>query len=155
MSINVMLIYRDSDGDEKEKERNFSDKEEFFRWWMNMIDTTNGGRYFLTEYCFPDEPEELQPGEQIAYIPEHAHGDVFHKDVQFGFVTKKMKDDLGWFCRYWLNKKYWKDFVFPELRTVANSEGTDRRHLVRYASVPQSIVDVWMKKHYPDGEFVE
>jgi len=97
----------------------------------------------------------LKPGTQIAYVPNHVKGDVNHKDVQFGFIAKKMNGDLGWFCRYWLNKKYWKDPAFPELRTVANSEGTDERNLVQHISVPQPIVDAWMKKHYINGEFVE
>ena len=26
-------------------------------------------------------------GQQIAYVPTHANGDINHRDVQFGFVT--------------------------------------------------------------------
>jgi hypothetical protein len=65
----------------------------------------------------------LMRGDQIAYIPMHANGDITHKDVQFGFVTTNSPTLKAAYCRYWLS-------VDPEsknclvLRTKANSELT-------------------------------
>lgn len=31
--------------------------------------------------------DEFKRGDQVAYIPDHAYGDIEHPDVEFGFVT--------------------------------------------------------------------
>lgn len=71
-------------------------------------------------------------GEQIAYIPLHADGDIEHPDVEFGFVTSQRGDTV--FCRYWRH-----DLL--DLRTKANSEGTPVEMLVRRTSVPSMRVE--------------
>lgn len=79
------------------------------------------------------------PGTQIAYIPLHACGDINHKDVQFGFVTKQVEG--GHFCRYWLSGKEGLD-----LRTRANSELTPNECLRKHQSVQQAVVVGWLAK---------
>lgn len=59
---------------------------------------------------------QIKPGMQIAYIPNHAEGDINHKDVEVGFVTSITEN--GAFCRYWSKHNP------GELRTKANSELT-------------------------------
>lgn len=71
-------------------------------------------------------------GDQIAYIPLHADGDITHKDVEFGFVTSVRDDTV--FCRYW---NRW----LGALRTLANSEATPIDRLVHHESVSQQRVD--------------
>jgi hypothetical protein len=65
----------------------------------------------------------LEAGNQIAYIPMHANGDINHKDVQFGFVTSNRISRKAAFCRYWhsVDPKNKNCLV---LRTRANSELT-------------------------------
>lgn len=74
----------------------------------------------------------FRPGEQIAYIPLHADGDIEHPDVEFGFVTSQRGDTV--FCRYWRG-----DLL--DLRTKANSEGTPVEMVVRHEIVPQMRVE--------------
>lgn len=75
--------------------------------------------------------DTFQPGEQIAYVPSHAEGDINHPDVEFGFVTSQRGDTV--FCRYWRRD-------MTDLRTKANSEGTPIENLVRHVSVsPQRV----------------
>lgn len=73
------------------------------------------------------DKNQLVPLTQIAYVPQHAKGDLNHPDVQFGFVTSLHRDGENAFCRYW--SKY-----HSGLRTLANSELTPIQHLVLYAS---------------------
>ena len=75
-------------------------------------------------------------GDQIAYVPSHANGDMDHPDVDYGFVYNVNKYDKNlYFCRYW--SKYEKG----ELRTKANSESTHARDLRLWWSVPQGDVN--------------
>ncbi len=87
----------------------------------------------------------LVPGTQIAYVPTHADGNVFHPDVEFGFVVRESASGPGlhYFCRYWRKGHP------GELRTVANSENTPLSCLVLHESVPQAVVDKWMQEHTP------
>ena len=80
-------------------------------------------------------PKKLfKPKEQIAYIPNHAGGDINHPHVEFGFVTSSI-DEYSAFCRYWSKEN-------PRLlRTTANSENTPTANLVHHVSALQSIVD--------------
>jgi len=81
-------------------------------------------------------------GDQIAYVPTHAEGDLQHPDVDFGFVTSvPTATDL--FCRYW------SKFSPGELRTKACSELTPGANVVHYDSVDQSLVDAEIKKLDP------
>ena len=64
---------------------------------------------------------EFKRGDQIIYVPDHAHGPG-HKDSEEGFVTS-VNDEVV-FCRYW-NKN--NDKI---LRTLANSEATSPRDLI-------------------------
>ena len=64
----------------------------------------------------------LKKGSQIAYIPNHADGDINHKDVQYGFVMSVKPN--GIFCRFFTNKKG------GFLRTTANSELCSEENLV-------------------------
>lgn len=73
-------------------------------------------------------------GEQIAYVPIHANGDLNHPDVEFGFVVRQSGED-GYYCRYWRKGE------LGVLRTVANSELTSVDDLVSCWSVPQATVD--------------
>ena len=73
-------------------------------------------------------------GEQIAYVPLHANGDLNHSDVEFGFVVRRSGED-AYFCRYWRKNQ------LGVLRTVANSESTPADMLVSVWSVPQATVD--------------
>lgn len=72
--------------------------------------------------------EELKPGDQIAYVPMHAEGDLTHKDVEFGFVTGFNREgDV--FCRYWSH-------FDGSLRTTINSELTPRENIVKLDESP-------------------
>ncbi|MCJ7813721.1 hypothetical protein MUP95_10450 [bacterium] len=87
---------------------------------------------------------EFKRGEQIAYIPTHAEGNVDHPDTEFGFVTKD-SGDKGVFCRY-----FYKNGT---LRTVSCSELTPREKLVFKHSRNQSGVRRWLQfLKYPDEE---
>lgn len=80
--------------------------------------------------------EEL---EQIAYIPDHAEGDIEHPDVEFGFVSSDRGEGGSVFCRYWLKGRNGR-----ELRTTANSEATPRGNLRRHRSASDGEVRrVW------------
>jgi len=75
----------------------------------------------------------FKPRDQIAYVPNHAEGDIDHPDVEFGFVTSVKESVI--FCRYWskANPRY--------LRTLGNSEGALKENIVRHYSSQQSIID--------------
>lgn len=83
-----------------------------------------------------DIEARFECGEQIAYVPLHASGDIEHPDVEFGFVTSQRGHTV--FCRYW-RKGYLGD-----LRTRANSEGTPADMLVRHQSVFPGVVQSWL-----------
>ena len=75
----------------------------------------------------------MNKGTQIAYVPEHAAGDLSHADVEFGFVMSERDDSH--FCRYWRKGHP------GELRTVANSELTPTSMLREHRSVDQDVVE--------------
>jgi hypothetical protein len=78
---------------------------------------------------------DFKSGTQIAYIPNHANGDINHEDVEYGFVTGSK---AFVFCRYWRKNE-------PGiLRTTSCSEATPIENLVEFKSVKQSIVDQLM-----------
>ena len=82
----------------------------------------------------------MKRGDQIAYIPSHAKGDMDHPDVDFGFVTSiSPYDNEIIFCRYW--SKHEKG----SLRTTANSEATNLRDLRPHKSVPDEAVTYAIK----------
>ena len=74
-----------------------------------------------------------KPGDQIAYVPIHAQGDIDHKDVEYGFVSSDKGDYV--FCRYWRNGQNGL-----ALRTTANSEATPRDCLVAHTSATNGEV---------------
>ncbi len=80
----------------------------------------------------------MKRGDQIIYVPDHA---AFAKDnvCEPGFVTSVRGDTV--FCRYW-NKH-----CPEELRTTANSEGTNTRDLMLKDTVPQARVDDALKRY--------
>ena len=78
----------------------------------------------------------MEAGTQVAYIPEHAKGDIHHRDVQYGFVTSQSERMESHFVRYWAREE--EGFV---LRTTANSELTPDRLLVKHKIVMQERVD--------------
>lgn len=82
----------------------------------------------------PAPVRTFAPGEQIAYVPAHADGDLNHPDVEFGFVVGPAGED-AYFCRYWRKGE------LGVLRTVANSESTPAHMLVSVWSVPQATVE--------------
>jgi len=81
---------------------------------------------------------KFKRGDQIAYVPDHAQGNLRHEDVEYGFVTSVSPRHV--FCRYWR-----KGHV-GELRTVACSESTPEHLLVRIDSVPVSFVTDLLEK---------
>jgi hypothetical protein len=83
--------------------------------------------------------EDLSQGDQVAYVPMHAGGDVHHRDVEFGFVFAAGRDPSAVFVRYWRQGRP------GSLRTVANSESTPLECLVRYVSVPQAAVEAALR----------
>lgn len=77
--------------------------------------------------------KEFNRGDQIAYVPMHANGDITHEDVENGFVTSVRGDTV--YCRYWSKITPWA------MRTKANSEGASRRFIVHHVSVESWRVD--------------
>lgn len=82
--------------------------------------------------------KKFEPRDQIAYIPQHAKGDINHPDVDFGFVVHVRRNLI--FCRYWM-----PDFL--ELRTITVSEGTPIQYLVHHISVPKQKVNKAFTKY--------
>lgn len=83
------------------------------------------------------QPYRFRRGMQIAYIPNHAEGDINHPDVEFGFVDWDMGEP-GVRCRYWRKGK-------PGcLRTRFNSELTPRANLILHDSVSEDILRIEM-----------
>jgi hypothetical protein len=83
------------------------------------------------------EDRTYKLGDQIAYVPTHAEGNLKHPDVEFGFVTKDLGEDC--FCRYW--SKYSKG----ELRTKSCSERTPKRLLVPHVSARKGEVEAMIR----------
>lgn len=83
----------------------------------------------------------MKIGDQIAYIPMHADGDINHPDVEFGFITG-FNSAGDPFCRYWRKGQ------IGALRTTANSECTPIDMVRHYPSVSQAKVDGFIRKHY-------
>jgi len=81
----------------------------------------------------------MKPGTQVAYIPDHALGDIKHPDVEFGFVTSEK--NAVHFCRYWKRNE------LGILRTTANSESTSTDHLVEKDSVSQGVIQDTVKMY--------
>ena len=81
---------------------------------------------------------EFKRGDQIAYIPNHAAGNIRHPDVEFGFVTSR-NGSGDYFCRYWRKGRP------GVLRTTANSECTPARNLERHSTVAQEVVNGLLK----------
>ena len=82
-------------------------------------------------------------GTQIAYVPDHAEGDINHSDVQFGFVTSIAEGTEGdLFCRYW------KSRTSIDLRTKANSERTPIMNIKYIDTRSQDFVDTTVKELY-------
>ena len=75
-------------------------------------------------------------GDQVAYIPRHANGDLTHPDVEFGFVTGVKGDTV--FCRYFYRS--------GKLRTVSNSEGAYKDDLIQHTHMPQERVDIMLRQ---------
>ncbi len=88
--------------------------------------------------------QQLKTGTQIAYVPDHAEGDIKHADVQFGFVTT-VRANGDAFCRYWSRSNP------SELRTRFCSELTPARCLVLYESHPQAEVDAMLYEIEREG----
>jgi hypothetical protein len=86
-----------------------------------------------------EEEIELKRGTQIAYIPNHAEGDINHPDVEFGFIYK-----ISWFGDAWC--RYWRKGHLGELRTVANSEMTSVENIRLCNSLSQRLVDQTIEK---------
>jgi len=88
----------------------------------------------------------VKPGTQIAYIPAHALGDIYHPDVEFGFVTSQVIVNRSHFCRFWLKGQPGR------LRTVSNSEMTPDECLVEAMSVHQSVVRACLERIRKEGD---
>lgn len=87
------------------------------------------------------EKKEFKVGDQIVYMPDHAHG-ITHEDAEFGFVTSvENQETLGTvFCRYWRKNN------LEVLRTTANSESTPIRNLELYSCRNQGVIDDLLKQ---------
>ena len=86
-------------------------------------------------------------GDQIAYIPLHAAGDIEHPDVEFGFVARLNKHTAeSFFCRYWVKG------APGRLRTVGGAELTPGDMMHKVYTVDQWIIDAWFQKHRADND---
>lgn len=75
-------------------------------------------------------------GDQVAYIPPHADGDINHPDVEFGFVTSTANKGAVVFCRFFYNKGRHRG----ELRTTANSESVWKEMLVKHKHKEKHVI---------------
>ena len=72
----------------------------------------------------------MKKGDQIKYDPGHC-------EAEYGFVTEVRGDTI--FCRFWNNVR------IAHLRTMANSEGCNKRDIKPYNSnIPQAVIDAWL-----------
>ena len=78
----------------------------------------------------------MKIGTQIAYLPDHANGDLNHPDVEFGFVSTLHRNGKDVFCRYW--KKGEEGEV---LRTLSCSELTPKRNIIMHNSTSRLKVE--------------
>jgi len=78
---------------------------------------------------------QYEPGDQVAYVPPHAKGDIDHEDVEFGFVTSVREDTV--FCRYFRSRDS------DELRTRSCSEGAAAADIVPCWHHEQKVIDNW------------
>jgi len=89
-----------------------------------------------------------QIGQQIAYIPPHAKGDVNHPDTIFGFVYSLAFDTAEVFCRFW-NKSIFSSYdnfnglssYIKYLRTRNNSEKCKTEYIKQFDCFPQKYID--------------
>lgn len=81
--------------------------------------------------------KDLKVGMQIAYIPDHANGDINHSDVELGFVSAVGGYTVS--CRYFYKGS-------DELRTKQNGETTYLRNLVIYKHRRQTIINRLMRE---------
>lgn len=78
--------------------------------------------------------EDLKVGTQILYIPNHADGNIFHNDVEYGFVTSIAPSLNIVYCRYFFKNS-------NELRTMANSEAASIENIYIGQYCDQSEID--------------
>lgn len=86
--------------------------------------------------------ETLLPGEQIAYVPRHAKGDLSHPDVDFGFI----QEDRGasCLCRFWAwDRKH--QLQVGDLKTKANAVSVYKTDLVRHPHCEQRVIDNYLR----------
>jgi hypothetical protein len=83
---------------------------------------------------------EFNPGDQIAYIPDHAKGKLNHPATLFGFVAYVDTEQRVAWCRYWS-----KDDP-TRLRTLSNSERTDFRHLLHHKTRTNAEIYALMRE---------
>lgn len=87
------------------------------------------------------DPTIFARGDQIMYIPDHANGDVHHKDVELGFITSMTPSGEAAFCRYFHKHNHF------ELRTTANSESTPLRCLRKITKYDQKFINRLLKEY--------
>lgn len=85
---------------------------------------------------------DFKRGDQIAYIPDHAEGNINHPDVEFGFVTSTNPHYV--FVRYWWNARSGRDI--NTLKSRNSGTPTYRRHLVLHNNHPQETIDKMLAK---------
>jgi hypothetical protein len=78
---------------------------------------------------------EFYVGQQVVYIPDHLKDNLADNldSIEFGFITS-IRDDVC-FCRYWIRGK------INQLRTIANSESTNKRDLFPCKVHSQDLID--------------
>ena len=77
----------------------------------------------------------FEQGDQVAYLPPHVGGALYHPDVELGFVTSAAAAGGMYYCRFWQKGRP------GALRTVANSECTPVDCMVKHHSVDQTTVN--------------
>lgn len=88
---------------------------------------------------------KFNPGDQIAYIPDHANGQIDHPDVEFGFIVKENpRMENVYVCRYFYYDHDKKQLGV--LRTKANGENTNVRNLKIYKFTSYAhILSIWKR----------
>lgn len=89
----------------------------------------------------------LEAGQQIAYTPTHAKGDVNHKDSEWGFVQEPQGATA--LCRFW--RKTNGEHQIGDLRTVANAESANVCDLVPHPHCRQGLVDNFLRLRGSDA----
>lgn len=86
--------------------------------------------------------ETLLPGEQVAYVPTHAKGDLKHPDVDYGFCQEDRGATV--LCRFWSwDRKHC--LQVGELKTKANAVSAYKTDLVRHQHCEQRIIDNYLR----------